>query len=508
MALPRVTVRAKKLLIFLHRWLGTAMCFFFFMWFVSGIVMMYCSYPRVTPADRMNRRSSLSASQLKLSAVEAFRKITSQSVADEVTLTTFNGRPIYRFRIGGERQIVFGDDGTTLKEVSADSARREALSWTRPPRDQSRVELLTQEDQWTVSGSFRPLRPLYKVLWTNGDEVYVSKKTGEVVQATTRASRLGAYFGAIPHWLYFTPLRKNSRLWTRVVIWLSGLATLGSLIGIVVGAWMYSPSKRYLYSGAASRIPYRGQKRLHTILGLLFGVVACTWSFSGMMSMDPFPLGGETSFQGILKIQTALRGGKIYLDRYSSLDVRDLIRQVSSRIDVKEIEFTNFGGGPVYLVHGPANQSIVAFPGNRLVADGFDPHRLIDSVRAAVKPTAVAQTRLVSGYELYYVDRHHDRPLPVVFIQLDDVEHTMYFVDPKNARIVEAYDSGSRWSRWLFQGLHSMDLPWLYRYRPLWDILLLSLLAGGTWLSITSIVLAVRVLGRVISGRAPNPMRS
>jgi hypothetical protein len=57
-------------------------------------------------------------------------------------------------------------------------------------------------------------------------EVYVSQPTGEAVQDTTRRSRLGAYFGAIPHWIYFRQLRSNASLWTRVVIWLSGTGTL------------------------------------------------------------------------------------------------------------------------------------------------------------------------------------------------------------------------------------------------------------------------------------------
>src|SRR5262249_49598551 len=44
----------KKSLVFLHRWMGVALCLIFLVWFVSGIVMMYCGYPGVTAADRLN----------------------------------------------------------------------------------------------------------------------------------------------------------------------------------------------------------------------------------------------------------------------------------------------------------------------------------------------------------------------------------------------------------------------------------------------------------------------
>src|SRR5262249_43390449 len=125
--------------------------------------------------------------------------------------------------------------------------------------------------------------------WPDGQEVYVSKTSGEIVQYTTSASRRAAYFGAIPHWLYITSLRKHGPQWSQIVIWTSGVGTLGALLGIVIGISMYSPSKHYLHAGTPTSIPYRGPKRWHHVLGLIFGAGAVTWAFSGMLSMDPFP---------------------------------------------------------------------------------------------------------------------------------------------------------------------------------------------------------------------------
>lgn len=72
----------------------------------------------------------------------------------------------------------------------------------------------------------------------------------------------------------------------------------------------------------------------------------------------------------------------------------------------------------------------------------------------------------------------------------------MYYIDPKTARIVQGYNSRSRWNRWLYHGLHSMDFPWLYKSRPSWDILLVSLLAGGAALCFTSLLLSWTLLHR------------
>jgi hypothetical protein len=90
--------------------------------------------------------------------------------------------------------------------------------------------------------------------------------------------------------------------------------------------------------------------------------------------------------------------------------------------------------------------------------------------------------------------RFRMRPLPVVRVSFDDPQRHSYYIDPASARIVLRHETSSRWNRWLYHGLHSFSLPALYQNRPLWDVLMLVLLAGGLALSLTSIVLTVRKL--------------
>jgi hypothetical protein len=79
-------------------------------------------------------------------------------------------------------------------------------------------------------------------------------------------------------------------------------------------------------------------------------------------------------------------------------------------------------------------------------------------------------------------------------VQLNDPARSAYYIDPKTARIVQSYNSNSRWNRWLYHGLHSLNLPWLYKYRPAWDIAVILLLLGGASLSVTALILAWNVL--------------
>ena len=57
------------------------------------------------------------------------------------------------------------------------------------------------------------------------------------------------------------------------------------------------------------------------------------------------------------------------------------------------------------------------------------------------------------------------------------------YLDPGQGRIVLRSVRISRRERWLYQGLHSLDFPFLYFRRPLWDIVAIVLSIGGAVLS-------------------------
>ncbi|NJN36991.1 MAG: hypothetical protein HC794_07980, partial [Nitrospiraceae bacterium] len=89
-------------------------------------------------------------------------------------------------------------------------------------------------DQWTVPGGYNAHRPLVAVDMEGGARLYVSTRTGEVVQDTTRWERGWNWVGAVVHWVYPTVLRSRPEAWHWVVIVLSGWALLTALIGVVI----------------------------------------------------------------------------------------------------------------------------------------------------------------------------------------------------------------------------------------------------------------------------------
>jgi hypothetical protein len=480
----------KRSLVVVHRWLGVAFCLFFVIWFPSGIGMMYWDFPEVTQADRLERAPALAPATIRVSPAQAMDALKLSHPPDQIRLNTFDGRPVYRVRVGRAEQIVYADTGTARGDVSRDVMARVASAWTGQSAAAATVEPI-DVDQWTVQGSFRSLRPLWKYSWPGGEQVYVSQASGDVVQYTTRASRLGAYLGPIPHWLYFTPLRKHQLAWSRVVIWSSGIGTVAAIAGLAIGVWMYSPAKRYRSQAGMTSIPYRGQKRWHMVFGLIFGIGGATWAFSGMLSMDPFPL-TRRGDRG--DIPAALRGG-VPVAALSANPQSALARLSNER--VKELELTSFDGESVYIatIAGAGTRIVTA---NGQVRTTFDRDRIGRIVTDAAGPSGLAELREIAAYDWYYLDRRGARPLPVILARVNDADQSRYYIDPRTARVVGTYRSSNWVSRWLYHGLHSLDAPWLYTHRPAWDIVVITFMLGGTALGVTSLILAWRVVGRAL----------
>ncbi len=483
----------KRLLIFLHRWLGVTLCLLFLLWFPSGLVMMYWDYPSISSADRLSHLASLDPATIRVSVVDAAAKAEIESVGS-VRLTTFAGRPVYRFG-GGDSAVVYADTGEEQLDITQNDVATIARMWSGEGVKTARVEAVERSDQWTLQNRVDDLQPLWKFSWPDGQQLYVSQANGEAIQYTTTASRTAAYFGAIPHWLYFTPLRRNGALWSKIVIWGSGAATVAAVLGLVIAVWMYSPSKRYRHAGGPSALPYHGWKRWHVVIGLIGGVGAVTWALSGLLSMEPFPrrdIPNEVA-RRTQRVLQALRG-RPQLEKFARKDVRAALAQLRG-LRVKDLEWVSIAGEPAYFATlGPGDTRIVPVDGTPITS--LDTKALVEIVGDALKPIASARLKVLTQYDRYYLDRHRVAPLPVVAVELDDPEQSRYYIDPKSARVVGGYSTSSFVDRWIYHGLHSMNFPWLYNYRPAWDAVVITCMLIGTALSLTSLVLAWQVLGR------------
>lgn len=488
--MTKAAIGLRKNMILWHRWLGVGFSLLFLMWFLSGIVLMYWPYPAVSAGLRVEKGQEIDAALVQVGVAEAMA-IAGAEKAERVRLTMLDGRPVYRFHEGRLQKLAYADRPEKFTGLDQAAALRVAAAWTGLPAAEASFDgALSEEDQWTLNKVVRPLRPFFRFHWPDGQEVYVSQVSGEVMQHTTRAARIGAYFGAIPHWLYFTPLRKETSTWRALVIGLSFAGTIMTVLGIAVGLWLYSPSKRFRFANGPSSIPYAGWKRWHTILGLGFGLVTFTWILSGMFSMNPWSWSPE--FGPDPKVVDSLRGGKWKAQAFAQEEPGPFLRRTQQMIPgrrISELELTiALGKGAYILRNGERvwSAELQASPMERVPMEAVQ-----QRVVAAMGGAPLREVREIREYESYYISRDGSLPLPAYYFAFGDAEESMHYVDAATGQVVRSFVTLSRWNRWLYHGLHSMDLPWLYKTRPTWDVLVISLMLGGLALSITSVWIAV-----------------
>ncbi len=473
-----------RVIVYTHRWLGILGGLLFIVWFGSGIVMMYARMPALDAHERLTRLPAIAPAALRVPPAAS-------GGVSRLTISMLGERPVYRLLEGRRWRTVYADDGTDVGELSREAALRIAGAFAPDHHATLRYgEHLSDADQWTFG--VRGLMPMHRIALGDdrGTNVYVSDQTVEVVQQTTSSGRRWGFFGAVLHWLYFTPFRRQTALWDQSIVWLSIAGTLMALGGLLWGLWRYSPSMAYRLRRQRSHTPYAGLMRWHHYAGIVFGVTTITWVFSGLLSMDPWdwhPGTAPTRAQ-----REAVTGGPFTLDELSVTRLAAAIGGFGSPAP-KEIEITRFRGST--YVRAEAGLVAVSAPERGAVPE-VDHKAIEATARAAMPGIDVDELLWMDRYDAYYYDRDGQLSLPVLRVKYRDPQNTWLYLDPTRGAVVRKEERLSRVNRWLYHGLHSLDFPFLYYRRPLWDIVVIVFSVGGVVLSATTMVAAWRRLRR------------
>ncbi|HEX8827518.1 MAG TPA: PepSY domain-containing protein, partial [Xanthobacteraceae bacterium] len=320
-------------LIFVHRWLGVAFCLLFAMWFASGVVMHFVPYPSFTAADRRAGLAPIELARVKASPSQALATSGIGNSA-RVRLIQRSDGPVYLVSNSSRTVTLHAADLSEAEVASAKLARAVASDYAARRQWDSAaagVAALQDYDQWTLSGELDRYRPLYRVALSDpsGVDLYVSKITGEVVQATTRCQRIWNYAGSVSHWIYVTALRSHPTAWSGLLWWMSLFASIGAALGAYVGIL------RIRVQGSRLVSPYAGLHAWHHWIGLGCMLFVLTWIFSGWLSMDNGTLFStdKPSEKEIATVAGALDWNAIPRDEAQHLDPRTI-----------EAEWFAFGG--------------------------------------------------------------------------------------------------------------------------------------------------------------------
>lgn len=490
----------RRWLFLLHRWLGVALCLLFALWFVSGMVMMYVGYPKLTEAERLGHLPALHPASTLLAPQEALRKAGVQQPLAELRLNMGSaGRATYLATpqgAGAGKTIAI--DAATGQPLAATDAQAALATARRYAAAEPTYAGTITEDAFTHSRNLDAHRPLHVVELDDatGTRLYVSGRTAQVVRDATRTERGWNYLGAWLHWLY--PLRGGlwDRYWADTVNGLSMASIVLALSGTVVGIWRWRFHQRYR-SGRRTPYPSR-MMRWHHISGLLFAAVTLIWVFSGLMSMNPWKvfdsLGRAVNVQLWQPDGLALPNA---VPPAALLAAPELQPQ-----SVRELRWSQAAGARLQAVAYSANGSRQVLDAATAQPLSYDKEQLLTAAARLSKAPIVA-SQWLSGYDFYYYARADHtmtggtgKPLPVLRVKYGDEARTWVHIDAQTGLLLGQMSQRRRVERWLFALLHSWDwLPLLER-RPLWDGVLIMLSLGGLLLSGTGVVIGWRRLRR------------
>lgn len=473
-------------LVQLHRWFGICLCLFFAAWFISGAIMIYVPFPSLSNEQRLADSAGIDISRLSIGPAEALASAGPQPIS-RLRLLDLAGRPVYVLhRQGGKLEAVGADDGLPIAGVSKQEARTIAEAFAS--HRAARVEGPIDNDQWIVPNAYDAHRPFYRVHLDDADKTifYVSGRSGEVLQRTFGYERAWNYFGSVVHWMYPTVIRKHPDLWRYSLWWLS----LSGIFVVGAGAWLGISRMRAARLRGQSISLYRGWHRWHHMLGLGAGLFVLTWMFSGWLSTDPGWLFSDPTPTSIIR------------ERYQGMSVEQAARafevqDLKAHSGSREMEITAINGAPMLLVHDGNNVRAFTPDGVELADEAMLPRSLIvAAVQAAWPEHAITAVEELSSDDIYGNVREADAALPgsTIRVKLDDPSQTWVHINAATGEIVSIMDSGRRLRRWLFSALHSLDLPGLANHRPLWDVVIVTLLIVGFLFSTTSAVIGMKRL--------------
>jgi uncharacterized iron-regulated membrane protein len=471
-------------LVVLHRYLGVVLGLLMLVWFLSGIVMMYVPYPQRGETERTSALAPIPWEQccnfsgVTLAGGNLIEAAQVENVADRFVMRLRSGAPPIIADLTSGNLLSIGDaEANRIAEITADRV----IGGAPAILPSEKIET----DQWTVGDNGVNRRPFYRFTFEDADDtqLYVSGVTGEVVVWTTREQRFWNWLGAIPHWLYFTELRRNGQLWGHIIIWSSLLGTFLTLIGLYLGIARFKTGR----DGALS--PYHGWFYWHHLAGLAFGILTLTWVLSGLFSMQPW---GFLESSGGNERQALAGAHPQWNEVQTSLDT---IRN-EAMTDIVSLRAAPFAGNLYWLAtHQDGHVTRLDDRGNpaSLTQDG-----LAQATKLLAGERPVASAEMLEAEDAYYFRfrqgfaERDPLVLPVYRISLADADDTRYYLNPSTGQLLLRVDAAERGYRWLFSGLHRWDFTALLRSRPLWDIIVLFLMIGSTVGVATGVYLAVR----------------
>jgi hypothetical protein len=476
-----------KWLFRIHRWVGAVVGLFFLMWCLSGLVLVYHPFPNVDERDLQARMEPLPDS---LPAVDSVAQRLPEGAAAKVrtvTVRRFQGQTLFDFETKDTTYTLCADSAEVRRPVTAETIRNVARRWVDAPI--ARIDTLHSRDQWIMYSRYLDEIPIAKCYFDDaaGHELYISIRTGEVLQFTDRSSRLWAYVGAIPHKFYLPILRRDNDVWIRSLTTGGVVALIAVLTGIIVGLIMLRRNRK-----ARGKLgsPYKkAWLKAHHVTGLTFGLVLIGFAFSGAMALQRIPEWIIPTHGDYRVSDAKMRGKSLPLSAYT--DYR-AVRQLHP--EVRQIVWNHFRDVPIYDVTTDTASFSLNASTPELHPLQLSPATVEKAIGALHKGESFTISQ-IDRYEEYYISRWTALPLPAYKVMVDNADRTRYYVDPATGSF-RNLNRARMAKKWVFSGLHYFNIRWLVEHPTLWTIAIWTACLGGAFVSLSGVWINLKRLRR------------
>jgi hypothetical protein len=480
---------SNRWLTWFHRWAGVVLCLLFAIWFASGAVLHFVGFPALPAKEQRAGSEAIDLSQVVIDPSGALTRVP---LATDLRLISAAGRPIYvAQQPTGSWISVAGDSGEILPLFPAATAKTVAERFS----DASAADVSgpMEYDQWIVHQHFDPYRPFYRVRLNDraSTDLYVSARTGEVLQRTRFSERAWNWSGAVIHWIYFTPLRKSYPAWNQVVWWVSLVALLSSSVGVWLGFLRFASNRA---AGRKGLSPFRGWMRWHHIIGLFSSVIVVSWMLSGWLSMDHGRLfsRGETTAKQVRQLSGMSLGA------VANAATLESMREMGP---ASELTFNAVAGRPFLTAYGPMGKDA-----GILFLDQ-PPTPILASLPGALLTLGVDRVWPGQAHAIYGPDTYEhlyrlaeSTPGSAAVFSVSGNPTLRIYVDRYSGRFLTVMDPSRRSYAWIYYALHTFQFPGLIEHPEIRTVLVLALLALGFTASATGVVLSVKRLRREFAG--------
>lgn len=423
----------------IHKWMGIPLAVLFTMWYLSGIVMLYHPFPRLTSATMpVVEADTAKLSELWTEVPDTFKSCR----------ISYSGQhPM--IKVDGE---VVGKYTPTIKDIDD----IEATFGTKV----AKIDTLDDIDKWIPFNQLMVHLPIYRVIGEDQSYTYVSSQTGELLQHNTVSGRRWAWIGSLPHYVYITPLRRDVDTWSTTVIWISGLCTISVILGLIIAI-------RFLVRNHKLNMFRKRSWQWHYTFGLIFGISMLAFIFSGMMSLA--------------KIPNWIMESKPRAESQSAIIKSDVdIAQLPDKFGEVQIS-----SNPIALIKVVANDDTNILPINTSCPLDFSPERMNKVIANEIGEKVIS----VKPVERSIFYPAQDTPGYCAKTE----NFTIYW---NNEGFFMALNAKAKAQAICYRFLHKMNFPIINRVEWIHNLFMLVLLFGGIIIVWSGAILSARAVRR------------